>query len=258
MRLLKGNVMTGRATLLWYNPSTEKSVPLCVCVFDNKGRLLDVNDVKNIDRLPVICRDMHGRVAKNLVKALSEWLIIRDRWMLRPDFKENPEDVRRRNNYKSVFDGYSFQSLENDIYSNRLCLNYPLKKEISIINRCAYSRETLKDSTLYRVCDENKMPIFDMGVFDIKDDTLYWKTSFDINSEYIPFIEYVKPFFKKDMSKAQSVIECCRFYEFNGWKSLFLNLASLDRVVDMEKDLDYLFVRRNRKNINEINGLTFF
>ena len=104
--------------------------------------------------------------------------------------------------------------------------------------------------------------MFEPGTFEIvkikEKDTLCWKTRIDTKFEYIPFIEYVKPFIAPTVSRAQSVVRCCKHYQIPKWDDLFFELCSIDGISEIEKDLDSLFVMRRKDNINHIEGLMIF
>lgn len=261
--------MTGKTNLQWFNELTDRFEPVCECFFNKKGILYHVSEVFQAALLPVICQG-----STNLTRSMTDWLRIRERWKLRPDYKfrDSGSDLNltRRNNYVSPFDNYSFCSTdvlpgfpETPLKSPEGVLNYPLQKECFIDGICVYSREVNKDSLLYHLCMEADLQhVFEPGSYEIvkinDDDTLCWKTRIDKRYEYIPFIEYVKPFITTSVSKAESVVRCCKHYQIPGWQDLFFELCSIDGIVEIEKDLDSLFVMREKENIKHIGGLMLF
>lgn len=254
--------MTGKAMLQWLDEATDKVEDVCECFFNKKGILYHTGEVFNEDLLPVICQG-----STNLTRSMTEWLRIRDRWKLRPDSKildiGNNQNLTKKNSYQSPFDNYSFRGLEEIDFSSEGCLNYPLQKECFIDGVCVYSREVNKDSLLYRLCLEADLShVFEPGIHEIVkidgQDTLCWKTRIDNKYEYIPFIEYVRPFRSSTVTQAMSVVRCCKHYQIPGWQELFFELCSIDGIVDIEKDLDSLFVLRSRENIHKLGGLAIF
>lgn len=260
--------MTGKAELQWLNELTDRSEPVCECFFNKKGVLYHTGEVFRADLLPVICQG-----SANLTRALTDWIRIRERWKLRPDYKFRGTGsdlaLARKNNYASPFDNYSFRSPDtpSGFPGVRVppegVLNYPLRKECFIDGVCVYSREVNKDSLLYRLCTEADLQhVFEPGSYEIvridNADTLCWKTRIDSRCEYIPFVEYVKPFLGPSVSEAESVVRCCRHYRIPGWQDLFFELCSIDGIVEIEKDLDSLFVVRKKEDIRHIEGLMMF
>lgn len=259
--------MVGKAHLQWFDETTDCLIPVCECHFNKKGILYYVGEVFQQHLLPVICQG-----STNLTRSMTDWLRIRDRWKLRPDYKlygqTNDTNVTKKNNYVSPFDNYSFCSIDSPEtqttgFTSEGALNYPLQKECFIDGVCVYSREVNKDSLLYRLCMEADLThVFEPGSYEIvqleNNDVLCWKTRIDKQCEYIPFIEYVKPFLSPSVSKAESVVRCCKYYQIPGWQDLFFELCSIDGIVEIEKDLDSLFIMREKNNIHSIKGLTIF
>lgn len=261
--------MTGPSTLQWYNEATDRSEPVCECLFNKKGVLYHVPKVFQEALLPVICHS-----STNMTRSMTDWLKIRERWKLRPDYKfRDPGselNLTRANNYASPFDNYSFLSTDTPAVSPDApavppegAFNYPMRKECYIDGVCVYSREVNKDSLLYRLCMEADLQhVFEPGSYEIVkikgDDTLCWKTRIDRKYEYIPFYEYVKPFLVHPVSKAEAVVLCCRAYHIPGWEDFFFELCSIDGIVEIEKDLDSLFVMREKADIQRIGGLMLF
>jgi len=255
--------MVGKAILQWYNEATDTMESVCECYFNKKGILYHTGEVFHEEFLPVIC---YG--TSNLTRSLSSWLKIRERWKLRPDCKlqdiGNNLNLLKRNTYQSPFDNYSFRTEEPDgEFNSHGALNYPLQKECFIDGVCVYSREINKDSLLYRLCVEADLThVFEPGSYEIIKidgvDTLCWKTRIDKKYEYIPFIEYVSPFLLPGVSKALAVVRCCKHYKIPGWQDLFFELCSIDGIVEIEKDLDSLFVMREREDIHTLGGLALF
>lgn len=253
--------MTGKCNLQWLDENTDTLIPVCECMFNKKGILYQVGTIFDDKLLPVICHN-----STNLTRSLSDWIRIRDRWKLRPDFKGNDIAITKKNDYRSPFDNYSFVSSDfpnGDVYTSKEALNYPLKKECYIDGICVYSREVNKDSLLYRLCSEAELHhVFEPGTYEIirqgKQDVLCWKTRIEQGYEYIPFIEYVKPFIIQGVSKAEAVVRCCKYYQIPGWQELFFELCSIDGIVEIEKDLDSLFVMRDKKDTTKVCGFMLF
>lgn len=254
--------MTGKAVLQWLDESTDRTEKVLECYFNKKGILYHTGQVFREELLPVICQG-----SMNLTRSMTDWLRIRERWKLRPDCRMqgigNDMLLMKRNTYISPFDNYSFCSEEGGDFSSDGALNYPLQKECFIDGICVYSREVNKDSLLYRLClGAGLTHVFEPGGYEITKvdgtDTLCWKTRIDRKYEYIPFIEYAKPFLAPGVSKAVSVVRCCKHYQIPGWQELFFELCSIDGIVEIEKDLDSLFVLRERENIRHVSGLAIF
>lgn len=254
--------MIGKAHLQWLDETTDELISVCECMFNKKGILYMVGAVFREDLLPVICKN-----SANLTRSMTDWLRIRDRWKLRPDYRFsgiNDAVVTKQNDYRSPFDNYRFFCVETgEVFEAKEALNYPLQKEFFLDGFCVYSREVNKDSLLHRLCLEADLShVFEPGTYEVVhlkgEDTLCWKTRIDTKFEYIPFIEYVKPFLSPTVSKAQSVVRCCKHYQIPGWDDLFFELCSIDGIVEIEKDLDSLFVMRDKKDINHIEGLMIF